>query len=308
MMSSSGRSGARHLAGHRRTRRSTGPTATLGDRVGCDGSGESPGKAIDEVTGETLRQRYDSYLIDHYLSLHVTIVSVTLAVAGIGAAALLAPSAQHGKYQLLLWAMWGASLLAAADAYAGPMTGAILLPPRIPNAVDLALPLLLGVCEFVMFAVLGSQGIGAIPVNTILIGWWFAFAAFAVIAAGSVARAIQIVSGAAYEDRLKEPIRRYREAEVRDLIAASLAACISIAAGTLHVTDDKLSLTQNYALTGLAGLMLVGGFVDHRLAAKAVRAAIEASIDPQSPTEARETGPGGRSVTNRVQDPDAQQG
>lgn len=290
MMSSNGRSGGRHLAGHRRARRATVPTAILDDQVDSDRLGEGPDKAIDEVTGETLRRRYDSYLIDHYLSLHVTIVSVTLAVAGISAAALLAPSAQHGKYQLLLWAMWAASLLAAADAYAGPMTGAILLPPRIPNAVDLVLPLLLGCCEFVMFAVLGSQGFGVLPVSTMLIGWWFAFAAFAVIAAGSVARAIQIVGSAEYEDRLKKSIRRYRGAEIRDLIAASLAACISIAVGTLHATDDKLSLTQNYVQTGLTGLMLIGGFIDHQLAAKAVRAAIEASVEPTVPSGGRNLG------------------
>ena len=57
------------------------------------------------------------------------------------------------------------------------MTGAIILPPRIPDAVDLFPPLLLGDCEFIMFSMLGSQAIWHVSTNTILAGWWFAFRA-----------------------------------------------------------------------------------------------------------------------------------
>ena len=88
MVRINGRSRGRRVAGQRRVRRS-------------------------ELTTESIRQRYDSYLTDHYLSVHVTIVSVALAVAGLGAAALLT-SSEPGGFQLLSWALWGAGLLAVA--------------------------------------------------------------------------------------------------------------------------------------------------------------------------------------------------
>jgi hypothetical protein len=237
-----------------------------------------PVHTAGEITKESLRQRYDSYLTDHYLSVHVTIVSVTLAVAGLDAAALIAPSLPLGRYQLLLWAVWGTGLLAVADAYAGPMTGAIILPPRIPEAVDLFLPLLLGVSEFVMFSILGSPAIVHVSMGTVLAGWWFAFAAFALVATASIARAVQIVNGSTYEDRLNQPISVYLAAERRDCIAASAAVLISITAGVLHI-HRTLSLRENYALTALAVLMLLGGFINHRLAAKALRGAIDGRSD-----------------------------
>ena len=234
--------------------------------------------AVDKITKESLRQRYDSYLTEHYLSVHVTIVSVALAVAGLDAAALVAPSMPLGGYRVLLWAMWGASLLAVADAYAGPMTGAIILPPRIPDAVDLFLPLFLGVSEFVMFSILGSPALVRVSMSTVLAGWWFAFAAFALVAAASVARAIQIVNGSTYEEQLDQPISVYLAAERRDCIAATATAFISITAGVLHI-HGTLSSGENAYFIALAILMLIGGFINHHLAAKALRGAIDASSD-----------------------------
>lgn len=238
-------------------------------------AGQRRAERRDEITRESLRQRYDSYLINHYLSVHVTIVSVVLAVAGVDAAALLAPLTPLGTYQPLLWAMWGVSLLAVAVAYAGPMTGAIVLPPRIPRALDLFLPLLLGVAEFVMFSILGSPAVAHVSATTILAGWWFSFAAFGLIAATSVARAIQVVGSGSYEKRLEQPIEHYLAAERRDCVAATLLAGVSIAAGALHTANNPLSLAKNYALIGFVLLMLAGGFINHRFAAAALRDAIE---------------------------------
>ncbi|HEV3172941.1 MAG TPA: hypothetical protein VGZ32_21525 [Actinocrinis sp.] len=233
-----------------------------------------------ELTRESLRQRYDTYLIDHYLSVGVTVVSVTLAVAGIDAAALLTSSAL-GRYQLLFWVLWGASLLGAAVAYAGPMTGAIILPPRIPGAVDLVVPLLLGVSEFVMFSVLGSQAIWHVSASTILAGWWFAFAAFDLIAAGGTARAIQIISGGRYEARLDQAVRDYLAVMGRDVFAASFTGCIALTVGVLHVAGDTLSLIWNYAVAGVAVVLLISGFISQRYSARNLHGVI-ADSSPRS--------------------------
>lgn len=264
MVRNSGRSRRRRVAGQLRARRG-------------------------ELTTESIRQRYDSYLADHYLSVHVTIVSVTLAVAGLDAVALLTLS-DPGRLQLLYWALWAASLLAAAVAYAGPMTSVIILPPRIPDAVDLFLPLLLGVCEFVMFSVLGSQAIWHVSANTILAGWWFAFAAFGLIAAGSVVRVVQIVRGSVYERRLDNTIRDYLAAERRDIVAASLIGCVATTVGTLHVAGDALSFTGNYVVTGLAIVMLSVGFINHRHTARILHAAIDVNVDSSSRSRSAQNG------------------
>src|SRR5262245_43038890 len=62
------------------------------------------GHSLDvKIDRAELRERYRSYLGGHYLSLHITVVSVVLAAAGLAAASLIArPIGTHYE-QLLLW-------------------------------------------------------------------------------------------------------------------------------------------------------------------------------------------------------------
>lgn len=71
----------------------------------------------EEFDLRALRQRLRDYLMTHYLGLHITIVSVALAIAGLSAAGLVT---QHGIGAVdlaLLCLLWLGSLLATAVAY-----------------------------------------------------------------------------------------------------------------------------------------------------------------------------------------------
>src|SRR5205809_604337 len=89
------------------------------------------------------KNRHESYLSNNYLALHNTIVSVTLAVAGLAAGNLLALPNEFGIYSWILRTLWVVSLIATLVAFAGAATGAGALPPQVPSIVDLLAPLLL---------------------------------------------------------------------------------------------------------------------------------------------------------------------
>jgi hypothetical protein len=55
-----------------------------------------------------------------------------VAVAGVAAANLLGLTESSSRYVPLLWLMLVTSLLATAIAYSGTVTGAPVLPPRLP--------------------------------------------------------------------------------------------------------------------------------------------------------------------------------
>jgi hypothetical protein len=114
-----------------------------------------------ELSRDGLRQRHDTYLADHYMAAHVTVVSLALGVGGVTAASLIVPSPRFQGNQLVFMVLWLASLLATIVAYAGTMIGAIVLPARLPAVADLLLPLLLGVSEFLLFGVLAYPATGA---------------------------------------------------------------------------------------------------------------------------------------------------
>jgi len=143
-------------------------------------------------------QRQDMYLANHYTTLHVTVVGLALGVAGVVASSLLAgtPSPNFDAYQSALYVLWLASLLGIAVAYGGPMIANILMPARIPAVVDLVLPLLLGVCEFMQFTILGYRLTGWTSPRAVLAGWWFTFGAFGLVASLGTWRAYYLIDRA----------------------------------------------------------------------------------------------------------------
>src|ERR1039457_5117709 len=60
--------------------------------------------------------RYRTYLMTHYLGLHITIVSVALAVAGVAAATLIGRHTGSPLELATLWILWLGSVAAMAAA------------------------------------------------------------------------------------------------------------------------------------------------------------------------------------------------
>src|SRR5947207_1844253 len=176
-----------------------------------------------------LRRRQETYLAEHYVGVHVTAVNIALGMAGLAAASLLTPpKPQFEQYQQLFWLLWAASLVATGVAYGGTMSGAILLPARMPAIADLLLPLLLSVSEFLLFGALAYQITGFTQPDQVLIVWWFALGAFGAIAFGSVWRVHYLVRRGVYSYELQETIRWYRRRLESDMAGAGLTSVAAI--------------------------------------------------------------------------------
>jgi hypothetical protein len=144
---------------------------------------------INKVTHDNIRGRQEATLVNHYLSLEVTVISVALAVAGLAAASLLTRAGNPGSHLALFWLLWVGGLLATAVGYAGPMIGAFALPPSIPTIGDLLPPLGLGIIEFLMFSVLINQVTAPAQLDTILETWLWLVAIFGIMALIAISRA-----------------------------------------------------------------------------------------------------------------------
>jgi hypothetical protein len=191
-----------------------------------------------EIGRIVLKQRQDNYLTDHYLATHSTAVNIALGVAGISAASLLVPSAELRAYQSLFWLLWLISLLVTATAYAAAITGAIVLPLRLPAVVDLMLPLLLSMSEFLLFGVLASQVTGFSSARAILAGWWLTLAVYSVVALLQVWRAHYLITQTTYSVELQPIIDRYLKRQRVDMALLAGAILFSLGGAVYHLMFD----------------------------------------------------------------------
>lgn len=122
-----------------------------------------------KITGNDIRARQESGVANHYLSLSVTVVSLGLAAAAAAAASLIVQFSVLGANRPVLGLLWLGGVLAVVVGYGGPMVGAFALPPSIPLIQDLTPPLILGMSEFLAFAVLITP---KTDIGTTLV-WWF---------------------------------------------------------------------------------------------------------------------------------------
>jgi hypothetical protein len=227
---------------------------------------------------EALRQRHDTYLTNHYISLHVTIVSLALGVAGFAAASLIAPSSRFHGYQVVFCVLWLASLLATAVAYAGTMIGAIVLPARVPAIVDLLLPLLLGMSEFLLFAILAYQAAGVSSPRAVLTGWWFTLGAFGFLAAASIWRAFHMISHAP-DSAVRRALDRYLTDTRRDILAAATLGLLGVLVGSAHAIYGTMPIWVNYLLASIPLLFLLGALGSHRRVAHELRQTLAVVLD-----------------------------
>jgi len=194
--------------------------------------GDSLDVKIDRVE---LRERYKTYLGGHYLSLHITVVSVVLAAAGVAAASLITRPMGADHQLLVLWLLWIGSLAATAVAYGGPMVGAFALPASMPSISDLLLPLFVGVIEFLLFTILIRQ-VTTVGLSDLVNTWLITMALFGLFAEFSVLRAWQHYAAGlredVYSDDVAKIIKQYLRCLLRDSLGAGTVTVLaSIGAG-----------------------------------------------------------------------------
>jgi hypothetical protein len=187
-----------------------------------------------------LRERYKTYLSAHYLNLHITVVSVVLAAAGVAAASLITrPVGSHHEL-FVLWLLWIGSLAATSVAYGGPMVGAFALPSAIPAVSDLPLPLLIGVTEFLLFTILVKQVTPA-ELSFLVNTWLIIMAIFSFIALLSVRRARYHYAAAILESIYSEDVaivvRRYLWSLTRDSCAAGIVTVLAATGAGLRISN-----------------------------------------------------------------------
>ena len=95
----------------------------------------------DRISAAQVNERRTRYLMDQQIGIHVTIVSIALAVAGLAAAGLLVISSADRPYRILFWLLWITSLLYVGVVYSGMTVSVYILPGNLPNAIDMFLRL-----------------------------------------------------------------------------------------------------------------------------------------------------------------------
>jgi hypothetical protein len=235
-----------------------------------------------DVNQDLLRQRFETYIVDHYLGLHNTVISVVLAVAGLAAASLAGWHARLGGSYPLLWMLWLASLLLCTTIFAGTVMGSVAAPPVMPSITDLIIPLLLGVGEFVLFGVLAHQVSGLNKPSAIAEAWFISAAVVCLCAAAGITRAMRFFGGATYSPEITAPVDEYRFTR---LPADRKGALTMVTIGAAGAVASAAQITWlEYVLAGcaIAGLLLA--LRGHARSAAILRAAMpKAHLAP--PTE-----------------------
>lgn len=219
------------------------------DREDRTGSPTAAGTTA-EIDLPELRRRSRDYLMGHYLGLHITVVSVALALAGGAAASLMTRHSISAADLILLWLLWLGSVLATAVAYAGTMVGAFALPSGIPDISDLLLPLVMCIIEFLLFAVLIRQVTSFGSLSDLVNTWLVLMAAFGAVALLSVTKAqnhFTAVAGSVtsladgtnaraepYSESAAVVIRRYIMYLDRDRLGASTTCAASAIGATVR--------------------------------------------------------------------------
>ncbi len=230
----------------------------------------------NEINLDRLRQRQDAYLTAHYTSLHVTVVSLALGMAGVSAASLLSPAASAEGQPVLLWLLWASSLLAASTAYAAAAVGSPVLPAKIPSIWDLALPLALGVVEFLMFALLAHQVTGLNSAGTIATAWFLAVGLFGAIAVVSILRIRHLFHNATYATDAAPLITWYIARLRREIAGASTLTVLGVA-GMLAklIAPGRWSLPVAYTLAGVIPVLLIAALIEHGRTGRGLRQAFD---------------------------------
>lgn len=229
---------------------------------------ESPalGTRIDKAE---LGERYKANLSAHYLSLHVAVIGVVLAAAAAAAASLIARNVGSGQDRITLWLLWIGSLAATGVAYGGPMVGAFTIPDAVPMISDLLLPILIGIAEFLLFAILVGP-VAPIGIGSLVNIWLIAVSAFSLIALLAVQRAryhyVVGIRENVYSEDVAVVTRRYLRNLTRDSCSAG-ALMIASAAGAELRISNAVKVPSLIFPAIIAAILLIG-LVGHSKTAK----------------------------------------
>lgn len=237
-----------------------------------------------DVGQDLLRERFETYIVDHYTGLHNTVVSVVLAVAGLSAASLAGSHAQYGGSYPLLWMFWLSSLLLCATIFAGTMTGSVAMPPLMPAIADLLIPLLLGVGQFVLFGVLAHQVTGLNSAASVAEAWFISLAIVCACAAAAITRAMRFFRAATYAPEISKPIDDYRFKRLPADRAGAIAVSVIGMAGAAVSAIQVGWLEYTLAGCSIAGFLL--GLHGHDRSAAILRTAMHQARD-SSVTQSR---------------------
>jgi hypothetical protein len=230
-----------------------------------------------DVNGDLLSKRFETYIVDSYIGLHNTVVSVVLAVAGLSAASLADSHAQYARSYPLLWLLWLASLLLCATIFAGTMSGSAAMPPLMPTITDILLPLPIGVGEFVLFGVLAHQVTGLNKSSSIAEAWFISLIFVCLCAAAAITRAMRNFRGATYAAEIIEPIDDYRFRRLpADRAGALITAMIGIG-GAIASAAQVTWLEYALSICIIAGLLV--GLHGHARSAALLRTAMRHSCN-----------------------------
>ncbi|MGW9032668.1 hypothetical protein ACWGQ5_53795 [Streptomyces sp. NPDC055722] len=199
------------------------------------------------MTRTQFEERLHTYLTNHYMQLHGTLVSIALGAAGFAAASLATAPRGQADSSGVLWLMWVGGLLAIAVVYVGTVTGAFTLPAGIPSLWDLVIPLLIGLAQFMVFGVLTRTVAPFTNLDTIVEMWLFGMVGVGAFGAISILRARHLVKVSSYEPALNSAMEYYRGRLKSDSMGASLTALISCLGGVLLASGVHLDLAWTYA-------------------------------------------------------------
>ena len=226
-----------------------------------------------QITQKQLQRRLHAHLTNHYMQLHNTLVSVTLAAGGLAAASLISSGNAREPERWLYWVMWAGVLLAIAVAYVGTATGVFMLPVGVPSALDLLLPLVIGVSQFIAFWVLLQKNnpLGSPGPAEVVRAWLFAMTGFGLACIISILRAKRMVQENDYEGKLKKVVSFYRSSLGCDALGASFMTVLCAAGGFLFSLDKHVSMPRTFGIVGFVVLAIVFGLVQHHFTGRGLK-------------------------------------
>jgi hypothetical protein len=249
-------------ASQTRARAVAGAVHQAPDALDAEQDASSGQTSLDDV-----QRRLDKYITNHYLDLHVAVLSVTLGVAGLVAAGLLT-NHELGAYRPVFGMLWIASLLGTLAVYSGTVTGAIALPSRVPSMLDLIPPVLMSVVESLLFAVLAPQLTGTHPARKVVAAWFLCLAIFCVLAVFAIFRARHHYQTRNFTEDLKPSVASYRKILAVDIVGASATAVAGATSGAIQLLHPQASLAAGYWSSGSVLTLLTLALLGHANSAR----------------------------------------
>ncbi|RRR98537.1 hypothetical protein [Glycomyces terrestris] len=231
-----------------------------------------------DLTMRMVLQRREAYLSEHYIGLHFTVVSLALGTAGVTAALLLAAGTLPADYAVLFGFLWATTVLATITAFGAATVGSVLLPSRLPSISDLVLPLLIAICEFLLFAILAPQAGSDTAPRRAVITWYFLMAAFCALAAVAIARVGVIFRSARYSPDIRAHMHWYRRQLRLDALGATTTASLSLAAGFLHLGASQVPAWVSCGITTIIAALLVLASLGHGRVSNYWQAALDGHL------------------------------